>query len=256
MNGLFSVTGLAGFAITKTDQFTGGTLNAGNLSVTAAGNFEDIGATTNIGTLASFTNGLILQFGTTGSSTSFNLGALSVNGTNLNLDLGGVVTVTNGTTIAAKNEITMLGGTVSAGTGEISNAGTLTGYGLVKGSGSVSGAGTVFATGGKLELGISASAPLNIANGSGNILKLNAAETNAVVTFGGTTGGVLELADFKSGTPNSMNFTTSTVAAMGLLRDGNRPGHDQCPGHRQKRRRHRRQHPEVSDSSRWSPPSR
>ena len=226
-NGTLAVGGNFGLAQTTsgiTDLWTGGVVTVGGSLIVNSPSLTltDSGAATTVIGTANFTSaGIHDTFGaSSGAGNSVNLGGLSVSGSGTVIGLNlGTVTVTNGTTISAATEISLGGGTLVSGSAGVSNAGTLFGHGLVKGSGSISGAGTVFASGGKLELGISDSSPLNIATGASNILKLDAAESNVTVTFGGATG-VLELADFTAGSPNSLNFNTSTVASMGKFVSG------------------------------------
>lgn len=181
--------------------------DAGGLSV-SGGTFSD-NANTTISGLANFTGGTD-SFGGA-NSPAISVGTLTV-GSAATLTLNnGTDTVTTGA-VTNNGTMTMAGGTLVASAAGISNAGAISGFGKLSG-GALSGAGSVTASGGTLTINDTDSSTLTIANGAGNILNLSAAQSGITVNFAGS-AGELELSDFTTGTPDSLNFASSTVNGM------------------------------------------
>ncbi|HEY1932769.1 MAG TPA: Hint domain-containing protein [Acetobacteraceae bacterium] len=189
--------------------------DTGNLSV-SGGTFSDNTKGSTISGIASFTGGTD-SFGGTNSA-PISIGTLTVGGASagkLTLDSGtDTIAGTSATTINSNGTLAMNGGTLVAGSAGITDSGLITGFGALSG-GALSGAGSVTASGGTLTINDTDSSALTVANSASNILNLSAAQSGITVSFAGA-AGALELSDFSIGTPDSLNFASSTVAGMNV----------------------------------------
>lgn len=228
--GYASVTGgttlTAGTALISagTLYVTSGGLTIGNAGALSAsgGNSNITGGVTSSGTLALSGTASVAFDTLTVTGGSFSNSATGAVVSGLASFTGGSITFggggfSAGTLSLGNATLTLAGGGVAIGSGGISDAGTITGYGILQGA--ISGGGSVVASGGTLSLNTavtSSSAHFLIANSTSSVLRLNGSVA-AAATIGFTgTSGVLELRDLTTGgSVDSLNFS-GTVSGMAV----------------------------------------